>query len=125
MSQPARADLTSPLERLPGIGPDRKTQLARIGISTIGDLLLHRPRRYEDRRHFLSISNLPLGDPRTVRGRVIAVGTTWFRRSRKSVVELVIDDGTARLHCRWWNLPFMEQYFRQGDEVFVFGKLSS
>ena len=36
--------------------------------------------------------------------------------------ELILDDGTARLHCRWWNLPFMEKYFAVGDEVFVFGK---
>jgi ATP-dependent DNA helicase RecG len=117
--------LTSPVERLAGIGWERKSQLARLGISTIGDLLLHRPRRYEDRRHFVSISHLAVGEARTVRGRVIAVGTTWFRRAYKSVVELVVDDGSARLHCRWWNLPFMEQYFRQGDDVFVFGKLSS
>src|SRR4029077_20586872 len=27
-----------------------------------------------------------------------------------------------RLHCRWWNLPFMEKYFAVGDEVVVFGK---
>src|SRR5436190_2045097 len=33
--------------------------------------------------------------------------------------------GTGRLHCRWWNLPFMQNYFAQGDEVFVFGKLNS
>jgi ATP-dependent DNA helicase RecG len=125
MSQPAHPDLTSPVERLSGTGTERKIQLARLGISTIGDLLLHRPRRYEDRRHFISISNLTVGEARTVRGRVVAVGTTWFRRTRKSVVELVVDDGTARLHCRWWNLPFMEQYFTQGDEVFVFGKVSS
>jgi ATP-dependent DNA helicase RecG len=118
-------DLTSPVERLSGIGLERKTQLARLNICVIGDLLLHRPRRYEDRRHFVSISNLAIGEARTVRGRVLGVGTTWFRRSHKSMVELIIDDGTARLHCRWWNLPFMEQYFRQGDEVFVFGKLSS
>jgi ATP-dependent DNA helicase RecG len=28
------------------------------------------------------------------------------------------------LHCRWWNLPFMQNYFAMGDEVFVYGKLS-
>jgi ATP-dependent DNA helicase RecG len=96
-----------------------------LGISNVGQLLLHRPRRYEDRRHFISIRELPEREPRTVRGRVTALGTTWFRRRSKSVFELIVDDGTARLHCRWWNLPFMENYFKQGDEVFVFGKMSS
>src|SRR5947209_20541320 len=35
---------------------------------------------------------------------------------------MILDDGTARLHCRWWNLPFMENYFAVGDEVVVFGR---
>src|SRR5829696_3329258 len=100
-------------------------QLARLGIFTLGDLVLHRPRRYEDRRHFISIYDLPKGEARTVRGRVVAVGTNYFQRRRKCVTEVILDDGSARLHCRWWNLAFMENYFRQGDEVFAFGKLSS
>jgi RecG-like helicase len=29
------------------------------------------------------------------------------------------------LHCRWWNLPFMEKYFKTGEEVVVFGKPAS
>jgi ATP-dependent DNA helicase RecG len=33
-----------------------------------------------------------------------------------------MDDGSGRLHCRWWNLPFMEKYFKAGDEVVVFGR---
>jgi ATP-dependent DNA helicase RecG len=35
---------------------------------------------------------------------------------------MIIDDGSGRLHCRWWNLPFMEKYFKTGDEVVVYGK---
>src|SRR6185436_8135535 len=41
------------------------------------------------------------------------------------VTEVVLDDGTARLHLRWWNLAFMESYFHVGDEVMAFGKLNS
>src|SRR5262249_9656242 len=51
------------------------------------------------------------------------LGVNYFRKRTRSVFELIVDDGTARLHCRWWNLPFMERYFQQGHEVFVFGKL--
>src|SRR5690349_9271670 len=98
MPTASQLDLASPVDRLYGVGLERKTQLARLGISTIGDLLLHRPRRYEDRRHMFSIVSLAQGDSRTVRGRVIALGTTYFRRRTKSVFELIVDDGTARLH---------------------------
>ncbi|MGC8991757.1 MAG: hypothetical protein ACP5MD_16705, partial [Verrucomicrobiia bacterium] len=44
----------SPLERpvtvLRGVGSERAALLARLGIRSVEDLLLHRPRRYEDRR---------------------------------------------------------------------------
>lgn len=117
--------LDSPLTGLRGIGPERAAQLARLGLRTIGDLLLHRPRRYEDRRHFRAIAELQPGEAATARGSIVALGVKWWRARTRSVFEFILDDGTARLHCRWWNLPFMENYFHQGDEIFVHGKLSS
>jgi ATP-dependent DNA helicase RecG len=116
--------LARPVTSLRGVGGERAAQLARLNISTIEDLLLHRPRRHEDRRHFRAINELTREEPATVRGTIVAQGLKRFRRGAKSVFELVLDDGTARLHCRWWNLPFMEKYFSVGDEVFVYGKLA-
>jgi ATP-dependent DNA helicase RecG len=114
--------LQSAIHELAGVGPERASQLARLEIRTIEDLLLHRPHRYEDRRHFISIAELKLKEPATVRGKIVAQGINYFKRRSKSVFEFVLDDGSARLHCRWWNLPFMEKYFQIGDEVMVFGK---
>lgn len=117
-----RLTLQSSVRDLAGIGPERAAQLERLKIPTIGDLLLHRPHRYEDRRHFISIAGLKLKEPATVRGRIVAQGVKYYQQRRRSIFEFVLDDGTARLHCRWWNLPFMEKYFAVGDEVMVFGK---
>src|SRR5438093_11331688 len=88
----------TPLKRFYGVGSERETQLARLKLSTIGDLLLHRPRRYEDRRHFHRIADLQLGEATTVRGTVVAMGLKRYRRGVKSLFELVVDDGSARLH---------------------------
>ncbi|HUZ07532.1 MAG TPA: ATP-dependent DNA helicase RecG [Candidatus Paceibacterota bacterium] len=115
--------LKNPITSLWGVGAERAAQLARLGIFTVEDLLLHRPKRYEDRRHFRKISELTKDEPFTARGKIVALGLKRFRGGSKSVFEIILDDGSARLHCRWWNLPFMENYFAMGDEVFVFGKL--
>jgi len=115
--------LKNPITSLWGVGAERAAQLARLEIFTIEDLLLHRPKRYEDRRHFRKISELTKDEPFTARGKIVALGLKRFRGGNKSVFEIILDDGLARLHCRWWNLPFMENYFAMGDEVFVFGKL--
>jgi len=115
--------LKNPVTSLWGVGAERAAQLARLEIFTVEDLLLHRPKRYEDRRHFRKISELTKDEPFTARGKIVALGLKRFRGGNKSVFEIILDDGLARLHCRWWNLPFMENYFAMGDEVFVFGKL--
>ncbi len=125
MAKLTAPSLAAPLAVLRGIGPERAAQLARLDLRTAGDLLLHRPRRYEDRRHFLAISALKLGEPATTRGKIVAQGLKRYRGGQKSVFEIILDDGSARLHCRWWNLPFMEKYFAVGDDVFVFGKPNS
>jgi len=120
---PDVSPLRRPVTGLFGVGRERAAQLARLEIFTAEDLLLHRPNRYEDRRHFSPIANLQTHQASAARGKVVALGVKWFNRHTKSIFELVLDDGTARLHCRWWNLPFMEKNFSKGDEVFVFGKV--
>src|SRR5579863_851603 len=94
--------LTRPVTALPGVGRERGAQLERLEIRNVEDLLLHRPRRYEDRRRFASIRDLRADEPATARGRVVAMGVKWYRQRQKSVFEIILDDGTARLHCRWW-----------------------
>ena len=126
MTAPAPIQSTSPLARdvtsLHGVGPERAAQLARLEVRTVEDLLLHRPHRYEDRRALIPIARLELGRPATTRGKVVAHGVKWYKQHTRSIYELILDDGTARLHCRWWNLPYMEKHFSTGDEVIVFGK---
>src|SRR5438128_1768711 len=121
-THPQLAHLDISVTELRGVGAERATLLARLGIHPVAELLLHRPRRYEDRRHVRPITELVLGEPATVGGTVVAFGLKRYARGMKSVFELILDDGSARLHCRWWNLPFMQNYFKQGDEVLVFGR---
>lgn len=122
---PAIAPLDRPVTCLYGVGPERGELLAKLGIRTVLDLLLHRPRRYEDRSHVCKIAELSTEQSGVVRGTVIAMGSNRFPRSRKTVFELILDDGSGRLRCRWWNMPYMERYFRVGQELFVYGRLSS
>jgi ATP-dependent DNA helicase RecG len=121
-TQTALPPLARLVASLYGVGPERAAQLERLGIRTIEDLLLHRPRRYEDRRQFRPIADLRLEEAALMRGRIVAMGTKWFKQHTRSIFEIIVDDSSARLHCRWWNLPFMEKYFSPGDEVVVFGK---
>jgi ATP-dependent DNA helicase RecG len=108
-----------------GVGPERAKQLERLGIHTVEDVLLHRPNRHEDRRRFAPIAELQLKESALTCGKIVAAGVKKWKFGTKSVFTLILDDGTARLHCRWFNAPYMESYFNIGDEVVVFGKVGS
>jgi len=75
--------LLTPLRELRGVGPERAAQLLRLELRTVGDALLHRPRRYEDRRHFQRVADLQLQEPALVRGRIAAAGLKRWRGGRR------------------------------------------
>lgn len=118
--------LAAPVTSIWGVGEERARLLARLEIFTVEDLLLHKPRRYDDRRKFLSIRELQPGEPATVRGKIIAAGRKNFRKGARSLFECVLDDGTAHLHLRWWQAqPWMVDYYVTGREFLAFGKTDS
>jgi ATP-dependent DNA helicase RecG len=125
VSNAPSSPLSLPVTALHGVGSERAAQLARLDIHTVGDLLLHRPRRHEDRRRMSRIEELELHEAAITRGTVVALGVKYWRHRSRSVFELILEDGSGRLHCRWWNMPFMEEHFHVGEELLVFGKLIS
>jgi ATP-dependent DNA helicase RecG len=120
------SSLAVPVSAVWGVGEERAKLLARLEIFTVADLLLHKPRRYEDRRKFLPIRDLKLKEAATVRGKIIAAGVKRFRKGARAMFECVFDDGTAHLHCRWWQAqPWMADWFAVGREFLIFGKPDS
>lgn len=116
--------LETTLQSLAGIGSTRLAQLGRLRLVTVSDLLLNRPRRYEDRRYPIKLGDADENQELLARGQIAAHGVNRYRRGTKAVYECVIDDGTARLHCRFWNMPYLESQLAVGMELFVFGKLT-
>ena len=115
---PPQQPIDQPIAALGGVGGEKASRLAKLGVRTIGDLLWHGPKRYEDRNRPHEIASLAKGDVATVAGSIVASGVKRMRGGR-SLFEFIIDDGTARLHCRWWNMPYMNRYYKTGDTVHV------
>lgn len=88
-----RMKLTDEVRWLKGVGPGRAGLLSRMGISILGELLLHLPRAWLDRRTVVPISSARLGETLTVSGVVTEVSRRRTGRGR-SVVEALLDDGT-------------------------------
>ncbi|HBZ68762.1 MAG TPA: ATP-dependent DNA helicase RecG, partial [Deltaproteobacteria bacterium] len=101
----ARA-LARPLTALPGVGPKRAEALARRGLRTISDLLLHLPARYDDRRSLQSVAELPVGQRATFVATVLLCDFVPSRRRGgrlARVFQAVVGDGTGTVSLKWFH----------------------
>ncbi len=111
------------LRYLPGVGPRRAEKLASAGVRTVGDLLLHLPSRYEDRRHVVDVDRVDAPGTWTVRGRLAELRLIRTRRRGFVIVRgrLLGERGTLTL--TWFNQPYLLQRHADGDEVILHGQV--
>jgi ATP-dependent DNA helicase RecG len=119
-ARPERLQL--PLDSLAQVGPTLAKRLRPLGLSTIGDLLYRRPRRYEPPASESAISELWGEDEVTISGVVKSVRVRRPRR-RISIVSAVIADATGSLSANWFNQPWLADRLHPGVEVRLRGKL--
>ncbi|ARF47949.1 ATP-dependent DNA helicase RecG [Pantoea stewartii] len=110
-----------PLSTLTGVGASQAAKLAKIGLHTIQDLLLHLPLRYEDRTQLYAINDLLPGIWATVEGEVLHTDITFGRR-RMMVCQ--IGDGSGVLTLRFFNFNAgMKNSLAPGRRVTAYGEI--
>lgn len=107
------------LQYVKGVGPERARLLAKLGLSTVEDLLLYYPRRYEYRKH-KRISELQNGETATVFGRVAAGNIV---RGRMKIVKLTIEQEGRSVIAVWFNQTYILKQYPVGTYVAVTGKV--
>ncbi len=122
----AAVNLETPLAEVDVVPLPRARQLERFGIATVGALLMHFPRRYEDRTQFDRF-------PAETGDRAVCVcgmvKKTMLRRIRggQKMFDVLIEEEDAgafggRLVCRWFNSHWVEKMIAQGHMLVVYGK---
>lgn len=96
-------------------------QLGRLGIETVGDLLFHFPRSYEDLTVVRPIAELTAGQIQTVRGEVVEIEGRQLADGR-TIVSVVLGDGPLCLEGTWFNQPYVASRFRYGQWLAFSGK---
>lgn len=112
---------TIPITTLSGVGASQAKKLAKIGLHTLQDLLLHLPLRYEDRtRHYLINALLP-GLFATVEGEILRCDISFGRR-RMLVCQ--ISDGSGILTMRFFNFnAAMKNSLAIGRRITAYGEV--
>ena len=115
------ASLARPLAELEHVTPAVARRLAGFGLETVGDLIEHFPRRYEDFRDRKRIRDLKVGEEATVRGEVVRVTADRTARRRVDVVRVLVRDDTGAVEAVWFNQRYLVKVLHEGMRLSLRG----
>ncbi|MDD3980929.1 MAG: ATP-dependent DNA helicase RecG [Spirochaetales bacterium] len=113
-------ELRQPVESLRNVGPALASKLGRLGIGTIGELLTHYPRDYEDRSAFLPLSRFTDKNPVHTVAEVTA--HEWFGYGAMRTLKIRVRDESSEAVLICFNRPFLEKSLPVGARILLHGK---
>jgi ATP-dependent DNA helicase RecG len=121
--------LDTPLEATGWVRPDRKLRegIAKLGIATVGDAILHFPRRHEDRTRFDRFPEGGMEQSVCLHVRVTDCRTLFGRGKGRRSFEAVVEPPGGdllgnRLVLRWFNLPYLSKVLAAGQWLVIYGQ---
>lgn len=121
--------LSTPIDKIKGVGPKISESLKRMNINNIEDLLYLIPRDYIDRRRIKKISQINSGEHATIIGKVMSISSRAFA-GRSKLFEIMISDGSQNLSAKWFRINakyqnILKSRFKEGTEVILSGTISN
>ena len=117
----AQSSILNPQSSLAGLSRSTLDRLAKLGINSKFDLVLHLPLRYDDETRLYSLNEAPPGQPVLVEGKVIKCDIQY--RPRRQLL-CHIEDGSGVLTLRFFN--FYSSQLKQlaaGTRLRAFGEI--
>ncbi|CAB0151313.1 ATP-dependent DNA helicase RecG [Pseudidiomarina piscicola] len=110
-----------PLTVLKGVGPKLQERLAKLGLVTVQDMLLHLPLRYEDRSRIYPVAALQAGTTATVIARVVKAEIVYGRRR---MLKVKVQDASGGLNLVFFQFSAAQlKQFEQGAQLQLFGEV--
>lgn len=116
------AVLQTPVAALPRVGEKMAEKLARLGVTTIGDLLFTFPRRYNDYSRMRTLNRLLPGETVSVVAVIDSIARKQGRGGRP-YLHIVLEDGTGLLHAFFFGQLWLQRQFKRGNMVVLSGKV--
>jgi ATP-dependent DNA helicase RecG len=114
--------LSSPVSELPKVGPTDSVRLAKLGIVTVRDLLLHLPFGWDEYGEPSPVRDLADGKQATVIGTISAISAKRSMRKRMPLTEATLhDDSGDVLRLVWFHQPYLVNQLRKGERIAVAG----
>jgi len=118
------ARLSDPITILKGIGPAKAKLFGALNIFTLGDLICHFPRGYEDRTKLVPIEKLEPDTPACFRAMVMNTPRTNHIRKGLDLTRVQVADTTGRLTLTFFNSKYAAESLQYGKEYIFYGAVS-
>ncbi|MDG4823525.1 ATP-dependent DNA helicase RecG [Asanoa sp. WMMD1127] len=116
--------LDEPLKKVLG-DKTAKALDKHLDLRTVGDLVYHFPRRYDERGEHTDIRTLSVGEDVTVLGQVRRATTRPMRQRSGKLLEVLVEDGTGGvLTLTFFNQAWRERDLRPGRWGLFAGKVT-
>ncbi len=113
---------TDSVRSVKGVGEKAEQNLHKIKIETVGELLEHYPRNYDEIKPVCPIEALEEGDVAAVEG-VLLARPQIMKRGSKSILTITLRDTTGTLLITWFNMPFLRNQLKMGTRYLFRGKV--
>src|SRR6056297_2468826 len=118
------SELKKSVDQIRGVGPKRGKLFNSLDIYTLEDLLFHFPRVYDDRRKIIPLGKVIPGDRITVIGTVHSIKASRTNRGM-NILQVQLTDDTGVLTLKWFNQPYLNKVFKEGQKITATGKVKS
>ncbi len=95
-----------------------------LGLTTVGDLLRHYPRRYARHGELTDLAHLPLDEEVTVLAEVAKVMGRPYKNKKGSILEVTVTDGRGTLKLTFFNQAWRQKQLQVGRQGFFAGKVT-
>lgn len=112
----------SPITELKGIGSQTAKRMNRIGVYTVGDILLHYPKDYIQFQAPIKPDELCREGHFAVIGRIMSV-PILKRANRMELVQTKAGDLSKTVELIWFRMPYMRSKIRLGEIYVFYGKV--
>lgn len=116
--------LKKPVKYLKGVGEAKAALFQRLGIFTVGDVITHYPRDYEDRSNLKKLAELQDGEQCSFEGVIASKVVESRPRKGLLISSAGIKDDTGLINAIWFNQVYLKNYFNIGEKYIFFGTIS-
>lgn len=124
MDENAAMRLKKPVHHLKGVGAKKAELFQRLGVFTVGDVITHFPRDYEDRRKLKKLVELQDGEQCSFEGIIASKVTESRPRKGLLISRISIRDETGVINGIWFNQSYLKNIFSEGEKYIFYGTIA-